>query len=191
MNTNNYHHTSADILDFWYSDNIKKAWFSSTPELDMKIHARYEFLWKKAIQGKLEDWKNTADGCLALIIILDQFPLNMFRNTAQSFSSEQQAVAVCYHAIKEGFDQDIMQQSGAEKIAFLYMPLMHSERMIDQDNAVNCFVASGLEGNIRFAKHHREIIKKYGRFPHRNALLGRNNTAEESIYLASKEAFLG
>jgi uncharacterized protein (DUF924 family) len=191
MSANNVHHTPASILDFWHSDEIKKAWFASTPELDAQILNQYESLWQKATQGELEDWKNTADGSLALIILLDQFPLNMFRSTPQSFSSEQQAISVCYHAIKEGFDQEIMQQSGTERIAFLYMPLMHSEKITDQDNAVKYFVATGIEGNIHFAKHHREIIRKYGRFPHRNAILGRENSVTEDLYLESKEAFLG
>lgn len=173
MSTNNCNLSAIDILNFW---------FSSTPELDGEILDHYESLWKKATQGELKDWTNTADGCLALIILLDQFPLNMFRGTALSFSSEQQAITVCYHAIKEGFDQEIMQQSGLEKIAFLIMPLMHSEKITDQDNAVKYFTAIGIESNLRFAKHHREIIKKYGRFPHRNAIFGRAPTLKK-IYI--------
>jgi len=183
--------TAQELLDYWYSDDIKKAWFSSTADIDADIRQRYEKLWQQATQGKLNDWMNSAEGCLALIILLDQLPLNMFRGTKQSFSSEQQAVSVCYHAIKHRFDQDIIQQSGEDKIAFLYMPLMHSENIDDQNNAVKYFVATGLEGNIRFAKHHRTLIEKYGRFPHRNAILGRENTADEKEYLRSKEAFLG
>ena len=183
---------AESILDFWYADEIKKAWFSSTPALDNKIRIDYTSLWQKAVQGKLKDWQNSANGCLALIILLDQFPLNMFRGTSQSFSSEQQAVTVCYHAIKQGFDQAIMQQAGGmEKIAFLYMPLMHSENSKDQDNAVKYFAATGLKGNLRFAEHHRQIIKEYGRFPHRNAILGRESSIKEQHYLSSKAAFLG
>ncbi|HIO92299.1 MAG TPA: DUF924 domain-containing protein [Leucothrix mucor] len=183
--------TPADILDFWYADDMKKAWFSSTPEIDENIRQRYEKLWQIAINKDLDDWKNTADGCLALIILLDQLPLNMFRGTAQSFSSEQQAVAACYHAIKEGFDQDIIKQSGSDRIAFLYMPLMHSEDISDQNNAVKYFEAAELKGNINFAKHHRKIIEKFARFPHRNKVLGRKNSTDETVYLNSKEAFLG
>lgn len=184
-------YTPAELLAFWYSEEMRKAWFSSTQEIDENIKQRYEKLWQHAVDGELEDWKNTADGCLALIILLDQLPLNMFRGTAKSFSTEQLAVKVCYHAIEQGFDQDIMHDTGLSRISFLYMPLMHSENMIDQDNAVKYFVAADLEGNIRFAKHHRDIVEKHGRFPHRNAILGRENTAEEEAYLNSKEAFLG
>ena len=183
--------TVNELLNFWYSSNVKKAWFSSTPEIDTNIRQRYESLWKHATQGELNDWMKSANGCLALIILLDQLPLNMFRGTMQSFSSEQQAVKVCYHAIKYGFDQEIIQQSGDKRIAFLYMPLMHSEKMEDQNNAVKYFEAIGLDGNIRFAKHHRGIIEKYGRFPHRNKVLRRVNTDAENEYLNSKEAFLG
>jgi uncharacterized protein (DUF924 family) len=171
---------------------MKKAWFSSTSMLDHKIRISYESLWKKATEGKLNNWQNSANGCLALIILLDQFPLNMFRGESQSFSSEQQAVSVCYQAIQQGFDEEIMQQAGGmEKIAFFYMPLMHSEKRKDQDNAVRYFEATGLEDNLRFAKHHRQIIREYGRFPHRNTILGRKNSVKEQQYLQSKAAFLG
>ncbi|MCK5895487.1 MAG: DUF924 domain-containing protein [Cocleimonas sp.] len=183
--------TSQDILTFWYSNRIKKAWFSSTPQLDAEIRKHYEALWQRATQGGLDDWQQSAKGCLALIILLDQFPLNMFRNKPQSFSSEQQAITICYHAIKKGFDQEIIQQSGTEKIAFLYMPLMHSENIENQDNAVKYFKIVGLEENTRFALHHRKIIREYGRFPHRNAILGRENSIEETAYLNSNTAFLG
>ena len=179
------------LLSFWYSDDIKKAWFASTQEIDTTIRQRYENLWQHAIQGELNDWMKTANGCLALIILLDQLPLNMFRGTVQSFSSEQQAVKVCYHAIEKGFDNDIIAQSGNEKIAFLYMPLMHSENLADQDNSVKYFLKAGLEENIRFAKHHRDIVETYGRFPHRNNILGRVSTPAEKAYLDSKNAFLG
>jgi uncharacterized protein (DUF924 family) len=188
---NSHRHTSTDIINFWYSDKIKTMWFASTPLLDANIREHYKVLWQKAVKNELKDWENTANGCLALIILLDQFPLNMFRGTQQSFSSEQHAVTVCYHAIKKGFDQDIIQQSGTEKIAFLYMPLMHSEKIEDQENAVKYFQATDSEGNIRFAKHHRNIIRQYGRFPHRNAILGRKNSTAEEKYLHSKTAFLG
>ena len=180
-----------ELLDFWYSADTKKAWFSSTTVIDSNIRQRYENLWQQATQGELHDWINSAEGCLALIILLDQLPLNMFRGTKKSFSSEQQAVKVCYHAIKNSFDQEIIHQSANEKIAFLYMPLMHSENMDDQNNAVKYFEATSLKGNIRFAKHHRDIIEKYGRFPHRNDILNRENTAAENEYLNSEEAFLG
>lgn len=177
----------SDILDFWYADENQAFWFKSTPDMDADIKARFESTWQQAQDGALDHWKNTAEGCLALTIILDQFPLNMFRGEAKSFSTEQQAVEIAYHAIAAGFDQ----QLPVAQRAFLYMPLMHSEKLADQNEAVRCFASAGLDNNLRFAKHHRELIRRFGRFPHRNAILGRESTAEELAYLASDEAFTG
>lgn len=147
----------------------------------------FESLWRQAAAGEFKHWKETPEGCLALVILLDQFPLNMFRGQPISFSTEQQAVAVSKFAIDQRFDQRLP----ATQLAFLYMPLMHSENLADQDLSVRLFEAAQLENNLRFAQHHRELIRKYGRFPHRNAILGRPNTPEEIAYLASREAFLG
>lgn len=177
----------GDILEFWYTEPMASRWFSSTPELDAEIRARYEALWQLAAEGRLDDWKNSPEGCLALVIVLDQLPLNMFRGEARSFSTEQQAVEICKFAISRGYDREI----AFERLGFLYMPLMHSENLLDQDLSVKLFEQAGLEGNLRFARHHRELIRRFGRFPHRNAILGRESSREELDYLGSKEAFLG
>lgn len=179
--------TPAEILDFWYTPPMSEHWFSSTPEIDANIRSLYSVIWLQAAQGDLDHWKKTAEGCLALCIVLDQFPLNMFREDAKGFSTEQQAIEVAKHTIKQGFDQ----QLPMERRAFLYMPLMHSENLADQDESVRLFEVAGLDGNARFARHHRELIQRFGRFPHRNAILGRESTPEEAEYLNSKEAFTG
>ncbi len=179
--------TPQHILDFWYSKEMQGRWFSSTPALDDNIRSQFESLWRKAAAGEIDGWKETPGGCLALAIVLDQFPLNMFRGKAESFKTEQQAVETAKHAIDKGFDQRLP----SEHLAFLYMPLMHSENLADQDLSVRLFAAAKLESNLRFAQHHRELIRKYGRFPHRNRILGRQSTPEEIEYLASREAFLG
>lgn len=176
-----------DILDFWYSPEMQDRWFASTPALDKTIREKFETLWRTASEGLPETWKETPEGCLALAIVLDQFPLNMFRGKAESFSTEQQAVEVAKHAIGMGFDRCLP----AGRRAFLYMPLMHSERLADQDLSVSLFEAARLENHLRFALHHRQLIRRFGRFPHRNRILGRQSTPEELVYLASKEAFLG
>ena len=176
-----------DIIDFWYSSNMKAAWFKSTAELDDEIKLRFEAVWQSASQYELDAWMASPEGCLALVIILDQLPLNMFRGNAKSFSTEAQAVEVCLHAIEQGFDQ----QLDRDQLAFLYMPLMHSEDMLHQDKAVTLYEAAGLKENLRFAEHHRAIVARFGRFPHRNAILGRSSTPEELDYLSSKEAFTG
>lgn len=176
-----------NVLDFWYSDRISKQWFASTPELDAEIRQKFETLWQEAADNQHDDWMQSAEGCLALCIVLDQFPLNMFRGDVNSFSTEQQAVSVSKYAIENGLDEKIPDT----KASFLYMPLMHSENMVDQDLSVASFAKRGLKENERFAHHHREIVKTYGRFPHRNTILGRENTPAEIAYLNSKEAFTG
>jgi len=180
-------HTIKSILDFWFSKPMSDHWFSSTSEIDQQITDTYEALWERAKAGELEDWKNSAEGCLALCILLDQYPLNMYRGKAKSFSTEQQAVKIVKHAIKLGFDNEISN----DRIAFLYMPLMHSENMNDQDLAIQCFEKTKLEGNLKFAKHHRGIIEKFGRFPHRNDALSRKSSVAEIEYLNSDVAFTG
>lgn len=179
--------TPGDILEFWYSEPMASRWFSSTPQLDAEIRAKYEPLWRAALEGRLDDWKYSPEGCLALVIVLDQLPLNMFRGEARSFSTEQQAVEICKLAIAREYEKQIAR----ERLTFLYMPLMHSEHLADQDWSVKMFEQAGLEGNLRFARHHRELIRRFGRFPHRNAILGRESSREELDYLGSKEAFLG
>ncbi len=176
-----------NVLDFWYNDAMSKHWFSSTPAIDQEITQNFEAIWQKAKNNDLDCWKKSADGCLALCIVLDQMPLNMFRNQKVSFSTEQQAVVITKHAIKFGFDKEIDQ----DKVSFLYMPLMHSENMTDQDLAVQMFKEAELEGNLQFAKHHRGIVEEFGRFPHRNEILGRKSTQLELDYLHSDRAFTG
>lgn len=166
---------------------MRPKWFASTPQLDAAIKAQYESVWAAALHGELDAWLASPEGCLALAIIFDQFPLNMFRGTARSFSSEYKGIAVAKHALDQGYDKLI----DRAQVAFLYMPLMHSENLADQELAVQLFEAAGLENNARFARHHREIVRRFGRFPHRNAILGRPSTPEELDYLGSKEAFKG
>jgi len=179
--------TSETLLDFWYSERVRKLWFVATPELDAEIKQRFESLWEKASAGALAHWTDTAQGTLALVILLDQLPLNMFRNEAKSFQTETMAVQLSKQAIDRQLDVQLPQ----DRQAFLYMPLMHSENLADQTLAVTLFERAGLTSNLRFAKHHREIIRQYGRFPHRNAILQRQSTPQELAYLDSKQAFKG
>jgi len=176
-----------DILDFWFTEPVNQHWFNSTPQLDELIRDRYQSLWEQASRGELDDWKQSAQGCLALVIILDQFPLNMFRGVARSFATEQQAVSITKYALEQGLDQ----QLPTDQLAFLYMPLMHSESLADQDQSMACYESAGLPYNLEFARHHREIVRRFGRFPHRNQALGRESTPEELGWLATDEAFKG
>lgn len=175
------------VLKFWFSPRVRPLWFRSTPEFDEEIRASYETLYQSALRGDLESWEASSQGSLALAIVLDQFPLNMYRGTADSFKGEQAAIAVSQRAIDCGFDHQLPK----DQLAFLYMPLMHSEDLEHQNLSVTLFEATGLTQNARFAHHHRDLVKRFGRFPHRNTLLGRTSTSEELEYLKSKEAFLG
>lgn len=179
--------TPESIIKFWYSDRIKSKWFNSTEELDKEIKENYEYVWENAIRGEYNDWQNSADGCLALAIIFDQFPLNMFRDEVESFSTEGMAIKVTKNAIEKGLDDEI----NKDQLAFLYMPLMHSENMDDQNLSVSLFEKAGLTENWKFAKHHRGIVERFGRFPHRNEILQRQSSQDEIEYLNSDLAFTG
>ena len=179
--------TPTSILDFWFSEPANKFWFKPTSDFDEKIRSMYETIWEQASDNKLDYWKQSPDGALALIIILDQFPLNMFRGTAKSFSTERKAIDICHYAITNKYDSELT----SIQLSFLYMPLMHSENIDDQNLSVKLFEKAGLKNNLRYAKHHRNIILKFGRFPHRNKILDRASSREELEYLASPRAFKG
>jgi uncharacterized protein (DUF924 family) len=176
-----------DIIQFWYAAPMNKHWFKSTPEIDALIREKFESLWRQASAGKFDSWKDSATGCLALIILFDQFPLNMFRNEIESFATESNAIELTLSGIERAFDQQLPQS----QLGFFYLPLMHSENISHQNLSVEKFEQAGLDDNARFAKHHRKIIERFGRFPHRNAILGRTSTSAEMDYLNSKEAFTG
>lgn len=177
----------TDILDFWFAPGRERMWFRATPAFDAAVRQRFEGLWRSATANRLDSWGETADGALALVIVLDQLPLNMFRNQPASFSTEAKAIEISKRAIAAGLDHAVSK----DRVAFLYMPLMHSEALADQDRSVALFEAAGLDDNLRFARHHRDLIRQFGRFPHRNDILGRVSTDAELSYLASKEAFSG
>jgi uncharacterized protein (DUF924 family) len=180
--------TSAiEVLEYWFSPRVKKLWFDSTPEFDRELRERFESILKMAVRGELKDWQNSAEGSLALVVILDQFPLNMYRGRAESYATGELAVAAAKLVVAKGFDRDLTR----ERVAFLYLPFMHSESLADQDRGIELFEAADLKDNLRFARHHRELIRRFRRFPHRNVALGRESTPEELEYLNSPGAFLG
>lgn len=169
----------AEILRFWFSAEARKKWFNSTPQFDEEIRQRFEKTWGLARAGSYDHWEEDPDGALALVIVLDQFPLNMFRDDARQYSTEAHAREVARHAIEKGFDQD----KSPQQRAFLYLPFMHSESLDDQDYAVKLYEQAGLDDNLGYARHHRDVIRRFGRFPHRNEALGRESSAEERAYL--------
>ena len=183
MNENSI--TPSDVLDYWFSEKSKQFWFASTPQVDNEIKVCFESVWEKAAEGEYSQWRETADGSVALIVILDQLPLNMFRSDPKGFQTESMAVEVALNAINNGFDEEL----NDEKLLFLFMPLMHSEN-IDHQN-LQVYLFDKYNFNLEFSKHHRDLVKKFGRFPHRNEILGRMSTMEELDYLLSDNAFKG
>lgn len=180
-------HDPDSIIQFWYSDEVRPLWFNSTDKFDQELHNNYISLYEAAYSGQLRHWEDSANGTLALIIILDQFPLNIFRGQARAFEAENEAQRLVHIAIQKNYHKDLAK----EKLIFLFMPLMHSEKLSDQDLAVQLYGDAGLDENAKYANHHRDIVAKFGRFPHRNQILGRESTQAEQDYLNSKEAFLG
>lgn len=177
----------VDVVAFWFAPDVRPLWFAATPAFDDALRARFLTTYRAAAAGQLADWETTVKGALALVIVLDQFPLNLFRGQPESFATEAAARDVADRAIARGFDRAVppIQRQ------FLYLPFMHSEALADQDRAVRLYQQPGLEEGLRFACHHRDLIVRFGRFPHRNAILGRTSTPEERAYLASPGAFHG
>ena len=177
----------TDVVAFWFALDVQPLWFAATPDFDEQLRARFLATYRAAAAGQLTDWDTTAEGALALVIVLDQFPLNLFRGQPESFVTEAAARAVADRAIARGFDQALP----PVQCQFLYLPFMHSEALTDQERSVRLYQQPGLEESLHFARHHHALIQRFGRFPHRNAILGRASTAGELAYLASPGAFHG
>jgi uncharacterized protein (DUF924 family) len=170
--------TPADVLAFWREAG-KGKWYTKDDAFDAEVQRRFLGLWQQAVAGELPSWEATDDGALALIIALDQFPRNMFRGDARTFSTDAKALEVADRAIARGADKRI----DPGLVEFLYMPFMHSEQLADQERCIALFQNGGQPDNVRFAEIHADIIRRFGRFPHRNELLGRTTTAEERAFL--------
>jgi uncharacterized protein (DUF924 family) len=176
--------TPQQIIDFWTTIVGEQRWYAVEPALDDLIRARYESLWRDARDGKLADWETTSEGVLALLIVLDQFPRNMFRGKADAFASDALAREVARRAVARGFDMRIEPPIRQ----FFYTPFEHSENMDDQDRSVALF-AKGLgvdHYTHPYILEHRAEIQRFGRFPSRNAALGRISTQEEAEFLRRK-----
>lgn len=168
-----------EVINFWFSELTPEDWWKKSDELDRLIEKRFLKVHQAAIRGELFDWRNSAEGRLAEIIVLDQFSRNIYRGKPDSFSSDSLALILAQEAVRSGSDE----QLSPEQKAFLYMPYMHSESAVIHEEAVRLFSQKGLEGNLDFEHAHFNIIKKYGRYPHRNEILGRQSTQEEIEFL--------
>jgi uncharacterized protein (DUF924 family) len=169
------------ILDFWFKEITPSQWWKKDVAFDELIRDRYFELFEEVKNGAHIEWLDTAQGCLARIITLDQFPRNMFREKPESFSTDHLALLSAKHALSKQFDESLNSQ---EK-AFLYMPFMHSELQVDQAKSIELFKAAGtdLAANLDSALRHKAIIDEFGRFPHRNTILSRESTHAELEFL--------
>jgi uncharacterized protein (DUF924 family) len=180
-----------EILRFWFGDSpsngqgkSRKVWFLKDPNFDQEIRTHFLADYEKAAQGQLEDWQSSPQGCLALTLLFDQFPRNLFRGQPEAFATDEKALALVRAAIAKGFDQALP----PIQRWFLYIPFMHSESLADQQYSVELFrqlsaeepeIASAYE----YAIKHLQVIERFGRFPHRNSALNRATTPEEAEFL--------
>ena len=175
--------TAQDVLNFWLDELSPKDWYAGGDALDAQIRDRFEPTWQAARDGHLDAWLNCSDQTLAYILVTDQFPRNMYRGLAQAFETDGDALAACKMAVDRNWDLRIAEPARQ----FLYMPLMHSESLCDQDRAVRLFKTRMPEtggDNIDHARAHREVIRRYGRFPYRNDALDRRTTGAEAAFLS-------
>lgn len=169
------------VLDFWYQELEPRQWFMGGAELDALIQQRFTGLLEQAKKGELDNWAQTASGRLALIIVLDQFSRQIYRDSAAAFAQDKKAQQLVLEGIASGMDGEL--EDGQRH--FFYMPLMHAEDIELQNLSVEKF--STLNNAIDYARDHRAVIERFGRFPYRNKALGRDSTAEEVRFLNSDE----
>jgi uncharacterized protein (DUF924 family) len=166
------------VLAFWRAAGPEK-WFKKDAAFDESVRAHFLETYEAAAAGKLRSWEQTDEGALALTVVLDQFPRNMFRGDARTYAADPQARAIAERALERGFDQTVPLSDRQ----FFYLPFEHSEAIADQERCCALFAATGDADLLKWAQLHADIIRRFGRFPHRNAVLGRSTTAEEQAFL--------
>lgn len=182
MEAGRHAQVTDSLLSFWFGDGppaARDVWFKPTPAFDMEASRQFRSAYERAADGGFDLLMDSAEGCLALILLLDQMPRNLFRGSPRAFATDGQARRLARHALDYGFDK----VQPAVRRLFLYLPFEHSEDLADQERSVALFTALGNAEWLDYAKRHRDIIARFGRFPHRNAVLGRPNTAEETAFL--------
>ena len=172
------HAKAEEILAFWLDEVGPEGWYEGGETLDARCR-RFEADWERGVRGDFAQWTVEPRGALALTILLDQFPRNMFRGSPRAFATDAQAVEVAERAIARGFDEAYQPP---EK-RFFYMPFMHSEGLEDQERCIALCAAADDADGVKYAEIHRDIIRDFGRFPHRNPVLGRETTAQERAFL--------
>jgi uncharacterized protein (DUF924 family) len=187
--------TPREILDFWFGregdegyGEFREAWFTKDPEFDREVWDRFEGAYEEAAAGRLDHWKDEAQSCLALIILLDQFTRNMFRGDPKTYATDDKVREAARHAVEHAYDRELSPYGRL----FVYLPFEHSEDLEDQRFSVELFrglaAEMGSEDLLGYAVRHLEIIERFGRFPHRNEILGRATTPEEAEFLRGPDS---
>ncbi len=175
----------GEILDFCFADGVVPLWFTKDPAFDRRVEAQLLTDHERAAAGAPDVWQASAEGCLALCMLLDQAPRNLFRGEPRSYATDAKARAVTHEALDRGFDRDLPQ---IQRV-FLYLPLEHSELLAEQQLSVQLIGELDQDPDwLDYALRHRDIVARFGRFPHRNAILGRANTTEEEAFLSQEGA---
>jgi uncharacterized protein (DUF924 family) len=169
---------SSDVLQFWRAAGEQK-WFAADAAFDVEIRRQFLPAYESAASGRLEELEATPEGALALLILLDQMPRNMFRGTARAYATDPLARALAQRALARGFDRAVP----PSERQFFYLPFMHSEALADQERCLELYRNAGDAEGLQYAEEHAAIIRRFGRFPHRNAPLGRPTTADEQAFL--------
>jgi uncharacterized protein (DUF924 family) len=184
-----------EVLDLWFGregeegyGEFREAWFNRDPEFDREIRDRFEPVYEQAAAGRLDHWKSEARSCLALIVVLDQFPRNMYRGDARMYAADEKAREAARHAVEHAYDRELSPYGRL----FMYLPFEHSEELDDQRLSVELFrglaTEMGSEDLLGYAVRHLEIVERFGRFPHRNEILGRRTTPEETKFLSGPDS---
>lgn len=175
-----------DVVAFWREAGPER-WFNKDEAFDEAVRDRFLSTYEAAARGDFVDWERSPEGALALVLLLDQFPRNMFRGTREAYATDPAALVTADRAIQRGHDRAV--EPALRR--FFYLPFMHSEGMAEQERSVALNEALGDAETARWARHHRGIIARFGRFPHRNAVLGRESTEAERAFLTEEGAFQG
>ena len=184
-----------EVLDFWFGregeegyGEFREAWFNRDPEFDREIRDRFEPVYEQAAAGRLDHWKSEARSCLALIVVLDQLPRNMYRGDARMYAADEKAREAARYAVEHAYDRELSPYGRL----FMYLPFEHSEELDDQRLSVELFrglaTEMGSEDLLGYAVRHLEIVERFGRFPHRNEILGRRTTPEETTFLSGPDS---
>jgi len=173
-----------EVLDFWFREEHRRLWFAQDASFDAEIRRRFEALLQQALEGELDGWAATPRGRLALVLVLDQFPRNLYRHTARAFAGDERARRLVLEGLEAGHDQSMSE----DERGFFYLPLEHAEDRDLQALSVKLFEALGHANYLDYARRHHAIVERFGRFPHRNEALGRPSTAEEVEFLRQPES---